>query len=133
MRSGVGGGGAVGKTKARAVVAKAKASARPSLPTGLPGYADGNGKYGAFVASGSPVIAEICAHMYDFICIDMEHSPIGFETVGDLLRACDAAGTPALVRVAANDTVLLKRTLDMGPAGVIVPMARPPPRLIVSL
>lgn len=72
---------------------------------------------------GSPVAAEIVGLCgYDAVMIDMEH---GFGDYASAVAQFQAlAGTPAaaLVRVAENTPVNLKRILDAGPQGVMVPM-----------
>jgi 2-keto-3-deoxy-L-rhamnonate aldolase RhmA len=72
-----------------------------------------------------PAVAELVASFdYDFVGIDMEHSPTSDETLADLLRAIDAADgeTETLVRVADDDPTTLQRTLDLGPDALLVPM-----------
>ncbi|MFC7072790.1 HpcH/HpaI aldolase/citrate lyase family protein [Halovenus rubra] len=72
-----------------------------------------------------PAVAELVASFgYDFVGIDMEHSPATDETLADLLRAVDAVDgeTETLVRVADDDPTTLQRTLDLGPDAVLVPM-----------
>lgn len=78
---------------------------------------------GMWVCSGSPVIAEICAGGgLDWLLIDMEHGPNGLESVLAQLQAVAAYPTTPVVRVAANDQVLLKQVLDLGAQSVLVPM-----------
>jgi len=78
---------------------------------------------GAFLMSGSPLVAELMAHAgYDFLVVDMEHSPVDVHGALPMLQAVAAAGRPALVRVALNRPELIKKALDLGPAGLIVPL-----------
>ena len=58
----------------------------------------------------------------DWVAIDTEHTAIDLQTLQSLLIAL--GDTPTLVRVPANDSVHIKRVLDMGAAGVIVPHIR---------
>lgn len=83
---------------------------------------------GTWVSIGHPAIAEITAAAGpDFVTIDMEHAAIGIETVENLVRAVDAApdtSTPAataVVRVPSTDPVAIKRVLDTGVEGLMVP------------
>lgn len=72
---------------------------------------------------GSPVAAEIVGLCgYDAVMIDMEHGIGDYASAVAQLQAL--AGTPAaaLVRVAENTPVNLKRILDAGPQAVMVPM-----------
>lgn len=76
-----------------------------------------------------PTVAELVSSLgYDFFALDVEHSPLSYETVGNMLRAVDAAdtGTETLVRVADDDPTTLHRTLDLGPAAILVPMVHTP-------
>lgn len=80
---------------------------------------------GAWLSIGHPTVAEVTAAQdFDFVLIDTEHTPIGLETVENMARGVETAegGTEALVRVPSNDPVRIKRTLDIGVAGVMVPM-----------
>lgn len=79
--------------------------------------------HGMWICSGSPLIAEICAGAgLDWLLIDSEHSPNGLESLQAQLQAVAASATPAMVRVAAGDTVLIKQTLDLGAQNILVPM-----------
>ena len=78
---------------------------------------------GMWVCSGSPVVAEICAGSgLDWLLIDAEHSPIGLETVAELLRAVAPYPVTPLVRAPSDDAVVLKQLLDLGAQNVLVPM-----------
>ena len=78
---------------------------------------------GAWCSIGSSYVVEILASCgFDWLCVDMQH---GFAAESDLLPMLQAAaitGTPALVRVRRLDDGLIGRALDLGAAGVIVPM-----------
>jgi len=70
-----------------------------------------------------PTVAELVAGLgYDFVGIDLEHSPASFETLSNLLRAVEVTGAETLVRVPDDDRTTLGRTLDLGPDAVLVPM-----------
>lgn len=80
---------------------------------------------GAWLSIGHPTVAEVTAAQgFDFVLIDTEHTPLGLETVENMSRGVDAAAgrTEALIRVPSNDPVRIKRVLDIGVAGVMVPM-----------
>ena len=57
---------------------------------------------------------------FDFIIIDMEHSPTGFGHVRELIMAVERRCAP-IVRVKANSPECISAILDLGPAGVMVP------------
>lgn len=59
---------------------------------------------------------------FDYLWIDMEHLPTSFQNVEMHLIAAKAAGTPCMVRVVWNTIADIKRVIEMGPDGIIVPM-----------
>jgi len=92
----------------------------PSLRSRL-----GNGEvaYGLWVTLESAAVTEIAAELgLDWVCIDMEHGHLGFREVLDHLRAARGSETSALVRVPALAPADVKRALDLGADGVIVPL-----------
>jgi 2-keto-3-deoxy-L-rhamnonate aldolase RhmA len=71
----------------------------------------------------SPELAQICAHAgFDVILIDMEHGPITIETAYRMVTAISGSPAEAWIRVASNDTALVKLALDTGAREIIVPM-----------
>ncbi|MFH5797143.1 HpcH/HpaI aldolase/citrate lyase family protein [Haladaptatus sp. CMAA 1911] len=85
----------------------------------------GEAVVGSWISIGHPAVAEMSAELgFDFVVIDAEHTSMSLETVETLARAVDAASgeTEPLVRVADDDPARLKRVLDTGVSGVIVPM-----------
>ena len=78
---------------------------------------------GSWITIGHPTIAEIMAKAgFDWLAIDMEHGPLSHSQCQELIRVIDLCGLPALVRIGANNPLLIKRALDAGAHGVIVPM-----------
>jgi 2-keto-3-deoxy-L-rhamnonate aldolase RhmA len=70
----------------------------------------------------SPQIARMLATAgFDFIYIDMEHSSFSIETVGNLCFAALAAGLVPIVRPPAKEPHLLRRPLDGGAMGLLIP------------
>ena len=70
----------------------------------------------------NPQIAQMMATAgFDFIYIDMEHSTLSIETVGDLCYSALAAGLVPIVRPPGKDTHLLSRPLDGGAMGLLIP------------
>ena len=85
----------------------------------------GDRPLGTWISIGHPTVAEGLSHLdLDFVLIDMEHTTMSLETVESMARAVDAAPgrTNAVVRVPWNDPVRLKRVVDIGVAGVMIPM-----------
>jgi 2-keto-3-deoxy-L-rhamnonate aldolase RhmA len=78
---------------------------------------------GSWITIGHPTIAELMAKSgFDWLAIDMEHSPLTIGECQELIRTIDLCGVTPLVRVGANDPLLIKRAMDSGAHGVIVPM-----------
>jgi 4-hydroxy-2-oxoheptanedioate aldolase len=83
----------------------------------------GKPSVGAWLSLCSPVAAEAMAHIgWDWLTVDVEHSPVGFETMVNCFRAIQLGGAVPLARVPWNDTVWIQRTLDAGALGLVVPM-----------
>ena len=84
---------------------------------------------GTWVSFASPGVAEALALLEpDWLLVDTEHGAVDEQTLEEMLRAIRAASasvTP-LVRVAANDVVLIKKALDRGAMGVLVPLVNSP-------
>lgn len=77
---------------------------------------------GCWLSTGSPMAAEIVANAgYDAVVIDHEHGPGDFLNAISLMQACGEVGTPTMMRVPWNDMVYIKRALDIGMQGILVP------------
>ena len=77
---------------------------------------------GQWLSIGHPAVAEIAAREADFAVVDTEHAPNNLETVTNVARAIERADAAPIARVAWNDPVRIKRALDTGVSGVLVPM-----------
>lgn len=78
---------------------------------------------GSWISIGHPAVAEILARVgFDWLVIDLEHSVIGIETAGELIRVIDLCGVTPLVRLTSNSPDQIKRVMDAGAAGIVVPM-----------
>ena len=66
--------------------------------------------------------AEIMAHSFEWVCIDMQHGLMGQDALVTMLQSVAITGTPAVVRVPWNEPSYIMRALDAGAQGVIVPM-----------
>ncbi|MBI2247157.1 MAG: aldolase [Armatimonadetes bacterium] len=78
---------------------------------------------GQWLTLPSPAITELLAsYGMDWLLVDTEHGPAGWETVEDMIRAMKGTEVVPLVRVAGNDPVLIKKALDRGAFGVVVPL-----------
>jgi len=79
---------------------------------------------GAWAQLCSPIATEILARGgFDWVLIDMEHAPGDLMTLVGQFQAIAAAGTETVpfVRVPWNDLVWIKRILDAGAYGLMIP------------
>lgn len=79
---------------------------------------------GTWIGIGHPDITERLADLgFDWLTFDIEHSPLSLETVQTMMQSMSFTDRCVpLVRLRWNDIVLIKRVLDIGAYGVIVPM-----------
>lgn len=78
---------------------------------------------GSWITVGHASIAEIMARAgFDWLTVDMEHSAITLDQAQALIQIIELSGCLPLVRVGENNPVLIKRVMDAGSHGVIVPM-----------
>ena len=77
---------------------------------------------GTFIGIGHPDVTEkLSALGYDWLLLDGEHSPMSFETMQNLMQAMKGSATIPIVRVQWNDPVVIKRALDIGAYGILIP------------
>jgi 2-dehydro-3-deoxyglucarate aldolase len=82
---------------------------------------------GSWLMTGHPAIAEIMAEEgFDFLAVDMEHTPIRGEGFYQVALAAKGTGCDILARLPACDPALAKQVLDLGAAGIIVPFVNSP-------
>jgi 2-dehydro-3-deoxyglucarate aldolase len=78
---------------------------------------------GSWITLAHPGIAEIMSRAgFDWLTVDLEHSVITIREAEELIRVIALCGVCPLVRLSANDFVQIKRVMDAGAHGVIVPM-----------
>lgn len=78
---------------------------------------------GSWIMMADSMSVEVMALAgFDWLVIDIEHTPIDMETVKTLIITIQANDMKALVRVSKNEEVVIKKVLDMGADGIIVPM-----------
>ena len=87
---------------------------------------DGRYTCGSWVSLCSPIGAEVMGLLgFDWLLIDMEHGAGDYQTLLGQLQAIGCAGdTVPFVRVQWNDPNVIKRVLDLGAYGVMVPGIR---------
>ncbi len=78
--------------------------------------------YGLWVTLESASVTEMAVALgLDWVVIDAEHGALDWGGIVEHLRATSRSDTVALVRVADLDRGLIKRALDLGADGVVVP------------
>lgn len=78
---------------------------------------------GSWLTVGHTSVVEIMAESgFDWLCIDMEHSAISLSEAQNMIQIIELSGVTPLVRVGENSRCLIKRAMDAGSYGVIVPM-----------
>ena len=77
---------------------------------------------GAFVGIGHPDVTERLSILgFDWLLLDSEHGPLSYETMQVMMQAMRGDSCSPIVRVQWNDPVVIKRSLDLGAHGVLVP------------
>jgi 2-keto-3-deoxy-L-rhamnonate aldolase RhmA len=110
---------------------QAKAQYQTAAPTAAPvitenpvkkALKEGKVVIGATVTAASPDVAASLAGMgFDFLWIEMEHSPLTLETVRSMILATRGLKAMPFTRVPVNEVWLAKRVLDAGSLGVVFP------------
>ena len=78
--------------------------------------------YGSWITLSHPLIPEIMSKAgFDWLCIDMEHSSIELRDILSLIISIENNEMVPLVRVGENNANLIKRVMDAGAYGIIVP------------
>lgn len=80
---------------------------------------------GMFTLSIDPGISELLSGSgFDFLIIDAEHGAFSLESIQTHLMAVQGSDTVAIVRVSSHDHVFIKRVLDAGAGGILIPQVR---------
>ena len=86
--------------------------------------------FGAWTSLGHPSITEMfCKAPFHFVGIDMEHSTISLEQAQSIIATTQSFKIPCLPRVSSHNPEQVRRLLDSGADGVIVPMVSNPQEL----
>jgi 2-keto-3-deoxy-L-rhamnonate aldolase RhmA len=85
--------------------------------------AAGESVFGVWIDSmRTPAIVRIAAAAgVDYVFIDMEHSSLSHETVGDMCEMARACGVTPVVRPFTTDIASVGRLLDIGAQGIMYP------------
>jgi 4-hydroxy-2-oxoheptanedioate aldolase len=83
----------------------------------------GERSLGTWLQSGSPTFAEMASIAgFDFLIVDQEHGLGSLEEAVDMMRAAAGGDATVVVRVPSSDPIYLKRLVDAGVEGILVPM-----------
>ena len=84
---------------------------------------EGKPKMGLFLNAHSPTVAEQLAHSgYDWLLVDTQHGPMGYEKLSAMLSGISNGGAKSIVRVGGyDDRPGIQQALDLGADGVLVP------------
>jgi 4-hydroxy-2-oxoheptanedioate aldolase len=83
----------------------------------------GQPKLGLFLNAHSPTVAEQLAHSgYDWLLVDTQHGPMGYEKLSAMLSGISNGGAKSMVRVGGfADRPGIQQALDLGADGVLIP------------
>jgi 4-hydroxy-2-oxoheptanedioate aldolase len=83
----------------------------------------GEPAFGLWAGIPTSLTAELAAAAgYDYVCVDLQHGLSDEATMVSMFQATQAAGAAPLARLAWNEPWLIMRALDLGAAGVILPL-----------
>jgi 4-hydroxy-2-oxoheptanedioate aldolase len=78
--------------------------------------------FGVWLSACSPFLTEhVAAVGFDWLLVDGEHSAVDLQTMVQMFQAISTAEAVPLARVSWNDPVQIKRVLDSGAYGVVIP------------
>jgi 4-hydroxy-2-oxoheptanedioate aldolase len=79
--------------------------------------------FGLWAGIPSSLTAELAGLAgYDYVCVDLQHGAATEATMVSMFQAAQAGGAVPLARLAWNEPWLIMRALDLGAAGVILPL-----------
>ena len=96
--------------------------------------AKGETPLGMQMYTHAPDLVEIVGYTgFDFVMLDMEHNRTDLETMVHLIRAAEVSGLTPLVRVGANDRLLIRAAVESGAQGVVVPHVKSAEEAVAAL
>lgn len=79
--------------------------------------------FGSWLQTGAPAAAEILSEAgFAWLGLDCEHTSADISTVEETARTLHNRNTALLVRISRSDTLEIRKCLDVGAGGVIVPL-----------
>jgi len=83
---------------------------------------EGKPVIGTFVGLGHPDVTEVLSRLgFDWLLLDGEHSPMSIETMQRMMQSMNGSECIPIVRPQWNDMVIIKRVLDIGAYGLLIP------------
>ena len=84
-------------------------------------------KLGVWLCGDSIVAAELAGKCeFDWVVVDWEHGMCGYEGILAKVRALSGTDAGSVVRVPSHDPEQIKKALDMGASGIMVPNVNTP-------
>ncbi len=78
---------------------------------------------GSWITLNNMSVVEVMADAaFDWLCIDMEHTVIDYTDAQHLIATIQSKNLIPYVRVGENNPRIIKRVLDAGACGIIVPL-----------
>jgi len=78
---------------------------------------------GSWIQINNATAAEVLARAgFDWIGIDIEHTDIDITSLADVVRGMHGRGAVPVARVASNELMAIRRALDIGVQGILVPL-----------
>ncbi len=79
--------------------------------------------FGLWVTSEAPAVTEVAALLeLDWICIDLEHGYIDYKAIAGHLMAAKGSAMSVFVRPPSQELEPIKRVLDLGAHGIVLPL-----------
>ena len=93
----------------------------------------GSIRFASWLTIGDPLAAEIMARAgFDWLILDAQHGGVNPGNLLGLIQAAELGGTRPLVRVSGNHPAEIMRALDLGAAGIIVPLVNTPSEAVAA-
>ena len=80
---------------------------------------------GTWITINNSMVTDVLAMWdFDWLCVDLEHSVTDYGQMQAMISIIQGHSKKAYVRVGKNDTLIIKRALDAGADGIIVPLVK---------
>jgi 2-keto-3-deoxy-L-rhamnonate aldolase RhmA len=87
----------------------------------------GKTSFGTWLTIGAPDVSDTLKQLpFDWLMLDLEHSYFTIETARNIMLTMLGTSTVPLVRIGESDQYLIKRVLDIGAYGILVPLVNSP-------